>query len=174
MTDQNAELMNLILELSTIRQRMLDLEALGLRKTGEVHPTYMQSARNLFHYLALRRHEMRPIQERLSALGLSSLGRTESHVLTSVSKVLEALQRLAQLPTTEPPAPAPINSFEEGRPLLKQHTEALLGPPPAKQTARIMVTMPTEAAHAPMLIERMAEVQEQNLWICEAAQVPVI
>ena len=55
MTDQISELMNLIHELSAIRQRMLDLEALGLRKTGEVHPTYMQSARNLFHYLALRR-----------------------------------------------------------------------------------------------------------------------
>lgn len=154
-TDQTAELTSLILELSAIRQRMLDLEVLGLQKSGEIHPTYVQSARNLFHYLALRRHEMRPIQERLSALGLSSLGRTESHVLTSVNKVLEALHRSAQIPVSEPPAPAPINSFEEGRALLNQHTEALFGPPPAKRTARIMVTMPSEAADAPMLIERL-------------------
>lgn len=90
MTDQTAELMKLIHELSKVRQRMLELESLGLRQCGEVHPTYIQSARNLFHYLALRRHEMRPIQERLSAFGLSSLGRTESHVLASVNKVLDA------------------------------------------------------------------------------------
>jgi len=154
-TDETAELMNLIHELSAIRQSMLDLEALGLQQAGKIHPTYLHSARNLFHYLALRRHEMRPIQERLSAFGLSSLGRTESHVLTSVNKVLEALHRLAQIPVSEPPAPAPINSFEEGRALLEQHTEALLGPPPEKRTARIMVTMPTEAANAPMLIEQL-------------------
>lgn len=152
---QSTELVTLIHELSAIRQRMLDLEALGLQKTGNIHPTYMQSARNLFHYLALRRQEMRPIQERLSALGLSSLGRTESHVLTSVNKVLEALHRLAQIPMTEPETSAPINSFEEGRAILKQHTEALLGPPPAKRTARIMVTMPSEAADTPILIERL-------------------
>jgi pyruvate kinase len=96
--EQTSELINLIRELSLIRQKMLDLETLGLQKAGEIHPTYLQSARNLFHYLAMRRHEMRPLQERLSALGLSSLGRTESHVLTSINKVLEALHRLAQIP----------------------------------------------------------------------------
>ena len=153
--EQTSELINLIRELSLIRQKMLDLETLGLQKAGEIHPTYLQSARNLFHYLAMRRHEMRPLQERLSALGLSSLGRTESHVLTSINKVLEALHRLAQAPTTEPASPAPINSFEEGRALLKQHTEALLGTAPAKRTARIMVTMPTEAADSPSLIQQL-------------------
>lgn len=155
MTDQTAEMIKLIHELSAIRQKMLDLEALGLQQAGEVHPTYIQSARNLFHYLALRRHEMRPIQERLSALGLSSLGRTESHVLASVDKVLEALHRLAQIPKTEPVTPAPINGFKEGKALLELHTEALLGPTPAKRTARIMVTMPTEAANDPGLIVQL-------------------
>jgi len=134
---------------------MLDLEGLGLQKATQIHPAYLQSVRNLFHYLALRRREMRPIQERLSALGLSSLGRTESHVLTSVNKVLEVLHRLAQIPVPECTVPAPINGFEEGRMLLKQHTEALLGPPPAKRNARIMVTMPTEAADDPRLIEQL-------------------
>jgi len=154
-THQTPELDSLILELSAIRQQMLDLEALGLQKATHIHPVYMQSARNLFHYLALRRREMRPIQERLSALGLSSLGRTESHVLTSVNKVLEALHRLAQIPVPEFTTPAPINGFEEGKMLLNQHTEALLGPAPAKRNARIMVTMPKEAADNPRLVERL-------------------
>jgi hypothetical protein len=35
----------------------------------------------LIHYLALRRHDIRRLQEQLAALGLSSLGRMESHVL---------------------------------------------------------------------------------------------
>ena len=66
---QTDELLNLIRELSTTRQSLLDLEAIGLQQAGPLHATYLQSARNLFHYLALRRHEMRPIQGRLSALG---------------------------------------------------------------------------------------------------------
>jgi pyruvate kinase len=134
---------------------MLDLETLGLQKAGEIHPTYLQNARNLFHYLALLCHEMRPLQERLSALGLSSLGRTESRVLTSINKVLEALHCLVLMPTTEPTSPAPINSFEEGRALLKQHTEALSGTASAKRTARIIVTMPAEAADSPSLIQQL-------------------
>ena len=44
MTDQTAELIKLIHELSKVRQRMLELESLGLRQSGEVHPTYTQSA----------------------------------------------------------------------------------------------------------------------------------
>lgn len=154
-THDSAELASLIHELSAIRRQMLDLEALGLQTAAHIHPAYLQSARNLFHYLALRRRDMRPIQQRLSALGLSSLGRTESHVLTSVNKVLEALHRLSRLPVPECTAPAPINDFEEGRMLLKQHTEALLGPPPAKRNVRIMVTMPTEAADDPGLVEQL-------------------
>lgn len=154
-TDQQENLVNLIHELTAIRQRMLEVEALGLQQAGELHPTYIQSARNLFHYLALRRYEMRPLQERLSALGLSSLGRTESHVLTSVNKVLEALHRLAQIPETVPSIPVPIHGFEEGKQLLEEHTAALLGPPPAKRTTRIMVTMPSAAATDPGMIEKL-------------------
>jgi hypothetical protein len=39
------------------------------------------SGRNLAHYLSLRRFDLRPLQARLTAWGLSSLGRGEPHVL---------------------------------------------------------------------------------------------
>ena len=39
-----------------------------------VPPHYQESASNLIHYLALRRHDLRILQPRLAALGLSSLG----------------------------------------------------------------------------------------------------
>jgi hypothetical protein len=45
----------------------------------------------LRHDLALRRHDLRPMQLRLAALGLSSLGRAESHVLATVDAVLGVL-----------------------------------------------------------------------------------
>lgn len=34
---------------------MLDTEARGMRRAGDIHPDYQASARNLSHYLALRR-----------------------------------------------------------------------------------------------------------------------
>ena len=52
------------------------------------------SARNLLHYLALRRHDLRHAQPLLASHGLSSLGRTESHVRNSLDTVLRVLHTL--------------------------------------------------------------------------------
>jgi len=46
-------------------------------------------------YLALRRHDIRHLQSELAALGLSSLGRTEPHVLSSLHAVFSILLKLA-------------------------------------------------------------------------------
>ncbi len=155
MNIQNDELKLLIEELEAIRQSALDLEAEVLPRAQMLHPTYTQSARNLLHYLALRRHELRPLQKRLSAFGLSSLGRTESHVLASADRVLETLHHLAGIPPAPRTAEPPVNGFEEGTALLEQHTEALLGPTPDNRVTRIMVTMPTEAADDPAVIAQL-------------------
>ncbi len=45
----------------------------------------------------------------------------------------------------------PIN-FAEGRRLLAEHTERLLGPAPSGRGVRIMVTMPSEAADDDTLV----------------------
>lgn len=41
-------------------------------------PSMRESAVNLVHYLAVRRHDVRPLQDELARLGLSSLGRMEA------------------------------------------------------------------------------------------------
>ena len=68
----HADLDELIDKLGAIRLEMLDLEAAALGDNFDLHDSYGESARNLLHYLALRRHDLRPIQERLAANGLSS------------------------------------------------------------------------------------------------------
>jgi pyruvate kinase len=132
----------LVHELSSLRKTMLHFEAKGAAMLEGVSPAYAASARNLFHYLALRQHDLRPIQERLAALGLSSLGRAEGSVLAAVNAVLSALRGWANgdVPMSGLP------DFSLGQTLLKQHTEALLGPAPAERGVRVMVTMPPEAA----------------------------
>ena len=63
-----------------------------------VDPGYEFSARNLAHYLALRHSDQRALQEWLTRVGLSSLGRAESHVMANLDKVLGILHRLTGSP----------------------------------------------------------------------------
>ncbi len=55
---------------------------------------FLPSARNLADYLALRRQDLSALQASLAALGLSSLGRCESHVMANLDAVAAALARL--------------------------------------------------------------------------------
>ena len=117
-----------------------------------VPPGLQASAANLIHYLAFRRHDLRALQPRLAALGLSSLGRSEDHVLESIDAVRVALRALEACPGTPATPPADATSGQE---LLAAHTKALLGPAPSHRRVRIMVTMPTEAAHDYALVHRL-------------------
>jgi pyruvate kinase len=111
-----------------------------------VHPEHAASAKNLMHYLALRQHDIRPLQSQLTALGLSSLGRSEPYVLSSLDAVLNVLRRLtgSEEACAQPLDGAP--GLDEGILMLEKHAKALLGEPPAGRNVRNMVTMPPEAA----------------------------
>ena len=127
---------------------MLALEVSEIAKLNGLHQTHIESARNLIHYLALRRHDLRPIQEHLALQGLSSLGRAESHVKANIDAIAGVLKRLTNTFERDPlqSDSAPSLGYAAGMALLDQHTESLLGPKPAGRTVRIMVTMPSEAA----------------------------
>jgi len=142
--DGPGEIESVLRELSDIRAGMIVNSAAAVRYLERVHENFRESARNLMHYLALRRHDLRPLQNRLAALGLSSLGRAESHVLATVDSVLAVLRRLAG--GAFQPAPEACLTFTEGQRLLNEHTETLLGAETPGRHARIMVTMPREAA----------------------------
>ncbi|MBY0279085.1 pyruvate kinase [Candidatus Binatia bacterium] len=140
-------------ELEAVCRDAARLERRFARELAEVHPTFRDSARNLVHYLALRDRDVRILQERLTGLGLSSLGRTESHVMAALDAVLCVLRKLAGEPAT-PMAEQPLLTFAGGSALLAEHTEAVLGKRPRERGAHIMVTMPGEAARDYDLVRR--------------------
>ena len=144
----------LIDQLGAIRLEMLDLEAAALADNVDLHDSHNESAKNLLHYLALRRHDLRPIQERLAANGLSSLGRAESHVRANVDAIEANLRRLSNH-NHEPLESNAVLTYQDGLSLLEAHTEKLLGPKPPHRTVRIMVTMPTEAAEDYQFVRRL-------------------
>jgi pyruvate kinase len=141
-----SQLQELIQQLNLLRSEMLELEASGLVGCAKVHPDHRASARNLMHYLALRRHDLRHLQSQLAALGLSSLGRTESHVMSALYAVVNLLGRLTSSEGVLAQPSNVIPEFGEGALLLEKNTEILLGAAPVGRNVRIMVTMPSEAA----------------------------
>lgn len=154
-SDHESQLEQLIEELSAIRSEMLTLEATALADQFDLHESHVESAKNLLHYLALRRHDLREIQERLAAYGLSSLGRAESHVRANVEAIAGILRRLSSGNSHEPLQSNGSLSYRAGMRLLDSHTQKLLGPKPPHRTVRIMVTMPTEAARDYEFIHRL-------------------
>ena len=136
----------LIQQLDLLRSEMLSLEATSLADSAGVHPEHRASATNLIHYLALRRHDIRQLQAQLAALGLSSLGRTEPHVIGALHAVMNALHRLAGSDEAVAALPDGAPEMGQGAALLRKNAEALLGPSPTGRSVRIMVTMPSEAA----------------------------
>jgi pyruvate kinase len=140
-----ANIESLLDELLAIRAALLAKRATPSRRIDQAHATYRDSARNLLHYLALRRRDLRPLQLRLAELGLSSLGRAESHVLATVDAVLRVLHQLAGRAWRSPEPQQGYVDFAKGQQLLADHTDTLLGPAAPGRSVRIMVTMPSEA-----------------------------
>ena len=82
-------------QLEAIAARAVALEDRYAGDLAAVHDRYRAGARNLVHYLAMRQEDIRPLQESLAGLGLSSLGRSERNVMGSIHAVLSALGALA-------------------------------------------------------------------------------
>lgn len=141
-------------QLWDLRGHLLAQEAAASHVLAQVAPDHQASARNLLHYLALRQQDHRELQERLARVGLSSLGRAESHVLANIDKVLGILHRLSHQPWPNFCTDAPLGMVASQR-LLGQNTLALLGPVPAERTTRVMVTLPSEAAQDPQLVHQL-------------------
>jgi pyruvate kinase len=153
MQPNKEELQKLIKKLDVLIEEALQLEHKFAAQVGQVHPAFRKSTINLLHYLGLRRHDIRKLQAQLAQLGLSSLGRSEGHVMANLQAVRRQLKLAEDTPAAEP---APIISFAESAPLIRKHTDNLLGPALPDRRVRIMVTFATEmAADYPLVLQMM-------------------
>jgi pyruvate kinase len=151
-----SEFSDLIDEMLQLRRDMVKLAKDSCDLLDQVHSAHRESAENLLHYIALRSCDRRSLQLELAKAGLSSLGRAESHVLSTVDAVLAMLHQ-ASGRKWQPETRASKVDLEEGRRLLATHTEALLGPIPPDRGVAIMVTMPSEAAENYSLVHQLLE-----------------
>lgn len=141
-------------ELDGIIASARSMEERYAAQLDQLHPDQLSSGRNLLHYLALRRSDVGDLQGVLAREGLSSLGRIEASVLSGLYSVRHAVRALNGSPGRRKRGPVTV---KQGRKLLKEHTRRLLGKKLKGSAARIMVTLPVEAADEPRVVQEYLE-----------------
>lgn len=98
---------------------------------------------NLGHYLALRHHDIRPLQRQLAWRGLTSLGRLEGRVLPSLDAAVAAVAALLGKPAASGLSEA---AFFAGETNLELAVDEIFGIGVTPRRTRIMVTLAGELA----------------------------
>jgi pyruvate kinase len=129
------------------------LEAKYEAELRDVHPGSREGARNLVHYLAIRKSDTKSLRGDLRRLGLYSLAHAERNVLGSIDAVEQALSRLTGGDGADPERLA--EALSRRNPTADEHRRAILGPSPEGRDVSIMVTLPTEAADSQPLVAEM-------------------
>jgi len=154
-----AELRGLLDDVLQLRDYVVQNAIRELERYQPYYPDgqFSPSALNLAHYLALRRQDLRPLQDRLVEVGLSSFGHGEANVLANLNRVIRLLQFAVGLDDQELEPESGEATEGEAAQLLLQRTEALFGPRSEQRLVRIMVTLPSEAAWNYPLVQALLE-----------------
>lgn len=141
----------LIQSLHALLEEMAEIPSEYATRLASVLHHYAPSARNLLDYLALRRFDIRDVQCSLADLGLSSIGRCESHVKENLESVLMVLYALKGEQFVERGKPL---SIMDGERLLHLRKKELFGQPPLGRETYLMVTLPESAASDYPMVKR--------------------
>ena len=144
----------LLAQIQTLRASVAsDARALLAQwEAWQIQPAFGPSAENLAAYLALRHHDLRPLQRGLMELGLSSLGRLESRVTETLDAVCAALAALAGTPAR----PVDAGQFFAGEARLEARARHLFGPRRQGRPVALLITCPSEAADDPAFMRQLA------------------
>jgi len=134
--------------LLTLRTNITQQAELKLCPFARYYPDgmYTPSAINLAHYLLLRQYDLREMQQELTSLGLSSLGRGEANIIENIDKVINLLKQISKMEKPDIEYSEFLKELSDHNESLAYHTDKLLGDASSDREVRIMVTLPTEAA----------------------------
>ncbi len=158
---------SLIAFVDELRVRAVELETNRIVDLQRLSPRQRSSAANLLHYMATRQYDLRQLQLELHHRGLSSLGRMEAYTMASLSAVAHALRKLGGDARPNQSGEADRSNengsveataeigFQDGRNRLAENTDRLFGVGDSRRDVRIMVTIPSEAADRPGLLDQL-------------------
>lgn len=142
------DMVQLLREIQFLRLtiRKVQKQCMDLWRPHIKRKDFLSSASNLSAYLGLRRQDLRHMQNRLANLGLSSLGRSEAHVLASLDAIIHILTTISGKSHSAEKLVHASACMERAEVIHKRQTNRLFGPQPSRRWVRIMVTFPSEAA----------------------------
>lgn len=138
--EQDNELETVNSALSSILSVIQEDENKYGKLLSQVHPEHSTSARNLLNYLSVRMHDLRAFQRILAKHGLSSIGRSEAFIKSSLENIVHFLNSCQSKELTSEPTMSNADS------LLDKNVTNLLGASPEERKVRVMVTLGIEAA----------------------------
>lgn len=124
----------------------------------EINPNNCKNPKtlvNMHHYLRLRQKDNTQLQESLTKMGLSSLGRSQPHILHSLELLIEILSKCQDREYAKTPD---ILSIDEAEEIMSKRAAIFGGEAKPKKRAetKIMLTLPSEAAKTTQMIEEFA------------------
>lgn len=147
------KLTSLLFELENILDK-IERESFYVKELSIAEEKFL-SALNLIDYLTFRNFELAELQERLGELGLTRFARAEAHIRHSIKLNLKTIRLL--LATDEHTFVAEGISVKKSRKTLSRNTQNIFGKKLKEKRVRTMVTMPTDAAFEPHLINSLIE-----------------
>ncbi|MEO6760259.1 MAG: pyruvate kinase, partial [Saprospiraceae bacterium] len=139
----------LLHELETLQEKMLRLDKTKALMISRLPASQQPSASNLLHYLQLRNHDIRPLQEALHHAGLSSIDSSESHILYQVEAIMN------QLGKKFPSGKRSTLDQTTTRTILQERTVSLFGPEQNEVIPHIMVTFDIHFAEEPEKVREL-------------------
>lgn len=155
---------NLFDKLKAVHLHILAMEQWNASRLKLCHRTYLVSAANLIHYVALKSLDIEQLKADLSSLGLMNLETINPHVLASLSAGIQMLENLKSNSVASKTSGEISNSKILSVQKKKECTvnrmakkgldssKLLLGPLREQRTSHIMVTVGEEAAESETLI----------------------
>ncbi len=149
----NQKLIQINYQVESIIASAKKLEEEYALSISKVQPIYLESAKNLIHYMAFRSFEIDELQKKLRYMGLPDLAHIEAHVMKSLISLQIILNKL--LGNDKNVKHKKYISIKKSEKFLKENTKQMFGFKSKKRRTRIMVTLPSTAADDYHFIKRL-------------------
>ncbi|HLO52913.1 MAG TPA: pyruvate kinase [Saprospiraceae bacterium] len=116
---------------------------------SEIHTSQLMAAKNMLHYLTLRKEDIRALQNDLHSMGLSSLASAESHIRSQLQAINQRLGKRYKVEDEE------ICSFEWCQANIAHKSKKLFGERDNDFVPSLMVTFDTSFATNYALIKSL-------------------
>ncbi len=113
-----------------------------------------QSIQNLKAYIYLRSKDITTLQEELTNIGLSSLGRSQSCIISSINHDLIILSALLGLDTTQLEIEDIFLNFKQSQEIMREKA-TVFGKTDSSFKTKVMVTLPSLDKDTPSLIKEL-------------------